>query len=217
MISSFLLLQASSLVTTLVGQVRPAMASITGLGLPCTHILGKCLMLLESCKASTLIMCLHRNKAGTVKLTSTDPRMPPDIIFHYYDEGTANAGNLDAQSVMDGVRFSREIINNMNAIPRVAQQSPFVETRPAINATNDVDLETWTKTTSWGHHASCSCPIGAAGDPMAVLDGQFRVRGTKGLRVVDASAFPKISGWFIVAGVMMRGEKAADVILDELK
>ena len=47
---------------------------------------------------------------------------------------------------------------------------------------------------------------------MAVLDARFRVRGTKGLRVADASVFPKIPGFFIVTSVYMVGEKAADVI-----
>lgn len=48
---------------------------------------------------------------------------------------------------------------------------------------------------------------------MAVLDGNFRVYGAKSLRVVDASVFPKIPGFFIVSSVYMIGEKAADVIL----
>jgi choline dehydrogenase-like flavoprotein len=44
---------------------------------------------------------------------------------------------------------------------------------------------------AWGHHASCTCPIGAADDPLAVLDADFRVRGSERLRVVDASVFPR--------------------------
>ena len=53
---------------------------------------------------------------------------------------------------------------------------------------------------------------GRDGDPMAVLDGNFRVRKTKGLRVADASVFPRIPGFFIVTSVYMIGEKAAEVI-----
>ena len=44
---------------------------------------------------------------------------------------------------------------------------------------------------------------------MAVLDSDFRVRGTEGLRVVDASVFPHIPGFFIVAPIYMIGEKAS--------
>src|SRR5436190_8040832 len=68
---------------------------------------------------------------------------------------------------------------------------------------------------AWGHHASCTCRIGAEGDPLAVLDSRFRVRGTQGLRVVDASVFPKIPGYFIVSAVYMVSEKASDVIRED--
>ncbi len=45
-----------------------------------------------------------------------------------------------------------------------------------------------------------------------MLNSDFRVHGTVGLRVVDASAFPRIPGFFIVSAVYMIAEKAADVI-----
>jgi hypothetical protein len=47
-----------------------------------------------------------------------------------------------------------------------------------------------------------------------VLDSQFRVHGVERLRVVDASVFPRIPGFFIVSAVYLIAEKAADVILD---
>ncbi|KAG9661528.1 hypothetical protein KCU64_g2156, partial [Aureobasidium melanogenum] len=74
----------------------------------------------------------------------------------------------------------------------------------------------YAKNTAWGHHASSSCPIGADDDKMAVLDSSFRVRGTAGLRVVDASVFPKIPGTFTAVSTYMIAEKAADVILQQL-
>jgi choline dehydrogenase-like flavoprotein len=46
-----------------------------------------------------------------------------------------------------------------------------------------------------------------------MIDSDFRVHGTEGLRVVDASVFPRIPGFFIVSAVYMIAEKAADVIL----
>jgi choline dehydrogenase len=50
---------------------------------------------------------------------------------------------------------------------------------------------------------------------MAVLDSKFRVKGVDNLRVVDASVFPKIPGFFIVSSIYMISEKAADDILKE--
>jgi len=52
-------------------------------------------------------------------------------------------------------------------------------------------------------------------DPLAVLDSRLRVRGVDNLRVVDACAFPRVPGFFPVASVIVLGEKAGDVILDD--
>ena len=46
-----------------------------------------------------------------------------------------------------------------------------------------------------------------------MLDERFRVRGVQGLRVVDASVFPEIPGFFIVTPIYMASEYASDVIL----
>jgi choline dehydrogenase len=79
------------------------------------------------------------------------------------------------------------------------------------------NLRDFVKDNAWGHHASCTCKIGRKDDSLAVLDGDFRVYGTHGLRVVDASVFPRIPGFFIVSSVYMIGEKAADAILADAK
>jgi choline dehydrogenase len=50
-----------------------------------------------------------------------------------------------------------------------------------------------------------------------VVDSNFRVIGVSNLRVVDASVFPKIPGFFIVTPIYMIAEKASDVILADAK
>ena len=70
---------------------------------------------------------------------------------------------------------------------------------------------------TFGHHPTSTAAIGKEGDVMAVLDGRFRVRGVKGLRVVDASAFPKSPGVFPVVSVFMMSEKASDVMKEGAK
>ena len=58
---------------------------------------------------------------------------------------------------------------------------------------------------------------GHEADPMAVVDSRFRVIGTQGLRIVDASVFPRIPGFFIVTPIYMISEKAADVIAEDAR
>jgi len=70
---------------------------------------------------------------------------------------------------------------------------------------------------AWGNHACGTCKIGADGDRLAVLDSRFNVRGTTGLRVVDASVFPKIPGFFILSAVYMIAEMASDMILADAR
>jgi choline dehydrogenase len=52
---------------------------------------------------------------------------------------------------------------------------------------------------------------------MAVVDSEFRVHGTRNLRVVDASVFPRVPGYFIVTPIYIISEKASDVIIASAK
>jgi choline dehydrogenase len=54
--------------------------------------------------------------------------------------------------------------------------------------------------------------MGPRSDAHAVVDSRFRVHGVRGLRVVDASVFPRIPGFFIVTPIYMISEKATDVL-----
>ncbi|KAL8678283.1 MAG: hypothetical protein Q9186_005364, partial [Xanthomendoza sp. 1 TL-2023] len=71
-------------------------------------------------------------------------------------------------------------------------------------------LENIKKGFSTVFHASCTCKMGKAGDTSAVLDNRARVKGVKGLRVVDASSFPLLPPGHPVATVYALAEKIAD-------
>jgi choline dehydrogenase len=156
-----------------------------------------------------------QNTAGSVKLTSTDPRDVPDIRFRYFDEGSVDQGQdvYDAGAVVAGVKLIREI---SAATRKVLWWGAFDEVFPGAEVESDEDLEGFVKQEAWGHHASCTCKIGRDDDPMAVLDSKLRVRGTSNLRVVDASSFPRIPGFFIVTSIYMISEKATDLLLAEI-
>jgi choline dehydrogenase len=147
-----------------------------------------------------------QNRAGEVVLRSADPRDTPLINFHYFEEGSDAAGE-DLDSVVAGIRFVRRLTAQLKTEGLIAE-----EEEPGDARQSDEELKDYVRTTAWGHHASCSCPIGPREDG-GVLDSDFRVHGTEGLRVVDASVFPRIPGFFIVSAVYMVAEKAANVIL----
>lgn len=150
-----------------------------------------------------------RNNAGTVTLKSADPLDMPLINFNSFDTGVTadGAADKDLEALFEGMEFSRKIFNALNPL-----SGGFEEVWPGSNVQGD-GLKEFIRNEAWGHHASCTCPIGADGDPMAVLDSSFRVRGVQNLRVVDASVFPKIPGFYIAVPIYMISEKAADVIL----
>lgn len=141
------------------------------------------------------------NTRGFVALKSADPRERPEINFRYFEEGS-EGHQEDLDSVVNGVEF----------VLGTTQRFQHMIAEQEAPQKND-DLRQFVRDNAWGHHASCTCKIGTKDDPTAVLDSNFRVYGTKDLRVVDASVFPRIPGFFIVSSVYMIGEKAADVIL----
>jgi choline dehydrogenase len=153
-----------------------------------------------------------RNNAGTVTLTSTDPRDMPAIQFHSFDEGvtTDGADEKDLEAVYEAMEYARTMFKDL-----IPLQGDFTEVWPGPNVTTEAEMKDFIKREAWGHHASCTCPIGADDDEMAVLDSRFRVRGVNNLRVVDASVFPKIPGFYIVLPIYMISEKASDVIIED--
>jgi len=147
------------------------------------------------------------NNAGRVTLQSKDPREWPRIAFHYFSEGSDKQG-ADLDAVVDGVQFVREMNKALGSVKEIV---------PGPECNTPERLREFIQNEAWGHHASGTCKIGADSDPMAVLDSRFRVRETEGLRVVDASVFPKIPGYFIVSAIYMISEKAADVIIEDAR
>jgi len=156
-----------------------------------------------------LVLKAHtKNTGGEVTLRSNDPRDVPDINFKYFHEGNdPSQGEDDLEAVAEGVEFVRKIMGTERTQDMVKR-----ETWPGVQVQQE-QVKEWIKNEAWGHHASCTCKMGPADDPMAVVDSKFRVRGTKNLRICDASIFNRIPGFFIVSAVYMISEKCSDDIL----
>jgi len=149
-----------------------------------------------------------KNRAGRVQLASADPRDPPTINLNYFDPATPGVGE-DAHALAAGIEFVRKFTGRNASLMTEIIPGLHVRTRP--------QLTQFVRDCAWGHHACGTCKIGADDDGDAVLDARFRVRDTQGLRVVDASIFPKIPGLFILSAIYMAAEKAADVIIADAR
>lgn len=137
---------------------------------------------------------------GTVELRSSDPRIPPRILFNY------TASENDRQVMRDGIRHTREIF----------AQSAFddfrgAELAPGVDVESDEALDEFVRDKGESaYHPSCTCKMGT--DDHSVVDAHGRVHGIQNLRVVDASIMPNIVNGNLNAPVIMMAEKLADRI-----
>ena len=155
---------------------------------------------------SWVILKSHtHNRAGAVTLRSRNPQERPKIAFRYFDSSSPGA-DADLDAVVDGIEHVRRI--NLKVDDFIAE-----ELVPGPKYLNRAALREFVRDEAWGHHASCSNAMGLPTDPLAVVDSKFQVIGARGLRVVDASVFPRIPGFFIVAPIYMIAEKASDDII----
>jgi choline dehydrogenase-like flavoprotein len=159
-----------------------------------------------NCLSWTILKAHTRNQAGEVTLRSADPRDTPHVNFRYFDEGSDTARE-DLDSVIEGIKLVRAVMAKLKRDGLIEREEV-----PGDRLRTEDELREFVRDNAWGHHASCTCRIGPR-EQGGVLGSDFRVHGTHGLRVVDASVFPRIPGFFIVSAVYMIGEKAADVIL----
>ncbi|KAI2466917.1 GMC oxidoreductase [Annulohypoxylon bovei var. microspora] len=149
--------------------------------------------------------------SGSVILRSADPFEPPEINFRFF-EGDSEK-NL--QAMLEAVKFGHKL---KSLLPESSGLAPFEEMHPCRgegSGCTDEGIKEYLKLQAYSHHASGTCAIGNVSDPMSVLDSKFRVKGVKGLRVVDASVFPKPPGAFPVLPTFMISKKAAKDILED--
>ena len=167
-----------------------------------------------------------RSQDGSVRLVSADPLDKPEINFRFFEHG----GDEDLSELVSAAKILRESWKAVGAEDNSTDKTPFFkELHPCpsgpdperkVNTTcveSEEEQAEFFKTQAYSHHATSSCQIGADSNRMAVLDSKFRVRGTEGLRVVDASAFPNVPGFFPSVPTMMLSVKAAGEIIAEAK
>ncbi|PSJ44469.1 choline dehydrogenase [Zobellella endophytica] len=137
---------------------------------------------------------------GFVQVASADPKAAPRIRFNYLEH------EEDREGFRACVRLTREIINQ-------PAMDPYrdAEIQPGEQVRTDEEIDAFVRrSVESAYHPSCSCRMGT--DDLAVVDPEAKVRGIKGLRVVDSSIFPTIPNGNLNAPTIMAAERAADLI-----
>ncbi len=156
---------------------------------------------------------LHANKGeakGTLELDPNNPLGQPIINHHFHKE---RGVEHDALPVVAGVQAVRDLV--------MSQFKDLVETEiwPGSKVDTAEKLEAEIMTKTWGHHPRGGAQMGHANDKFTVVDSDFKVLGTTGLRVIDASIPPDNMGRFIVSSVYqfgkLGGKKIAKSALEE--
>lgn len=143
---------------------------------------------------------LRPESRGTIRLKSADPLAAPAIDPNYL------SAPEDVETLVRGVEMAREIGRQPGFAPYndgEAWPGPEVTDRAALLE----KMRGWAETI---YHPVGTCRMGV--DERAVVDGQLRVNGVEGLRVIDASVMPFLVSGNTNAPTIMIAEKAADII-----
>jgi 4-pyridoxate dehydrogenase len=151
---------------------------------------------------ATRIVMLHPESRGSVRIASADPAAAPRIHQNFL------GADADWKALRAGVRMAREVAAQASLGPYVA-----AEFAPGLAKTTEADIDAHIRKTSITvHHPLGTCRMGTDDDPAAVVDTEMRVRGVRGLRVVDAAVMPDMPTGNINAAVVMIAERTADLI-----
>ena len=163
---------------------------------------------LDRFAAFTASICnLRPTSRGSVHAASPDVHDAPLIDPNFL--GTEE----DMQVATDSLRLTRRIV----AQPPLAPFRPQ-EFRPGPELTTEADLRrAAAQMCSTIFHPAGTAAMGADGDALAVLDERMRVRGVERLRVIDASAMPRLVSGNTNAPTIMMAEKGAAMVIEDAR
>ncbi len=146
---------------------------------------------------------MRSKSRGAVTLQSADPTEAPRISFNYMSHKD------DWAEFRHCIRLTREIFGQDAFAPYRGR-----EIQPGDAIQSDAALDDFIREhVESAFHPCGTCKMGAADDPLAVVDPECRVIGVDRLRVADSSIFPRILNGNLNAPSIMTGEKASDHIL----
>lgn len=139
---------------------------------------------------------------GYVRLRSADPDDMPLVSPHLLGDPA------DMRTMIAGQRFFLRAFTT----PPLAERISAVSIPAPDDLSDDALARHCRRFVKTNYHPSGTCRMGAAGDPLAVLDTRLRVRGIEGLRVCDLSAMPDINAGNTAAPAMMLGARCAEFV-----
>ena len=139
--------------------------------------------------------------AGRIRLVSGDPRVQPELDYHFLEDP------WDLQRMREAVRLAVGMLEHP-AYSDIVQERVWPGDE---HLQSDDSLDAWTlEHVTTCQHISGTCKMGPPSDPMAVVDQYGRVRGLDGLRVADASIMPDVVRANTNATSIMIGERVSD-------
>jgi choline dehydrogenase len=141
--------------------------------------------------------------SGELRLTSADPAVQPFLDYRYLDE------DFDRRRLRDLVRLCVKLGQDEGFKDIIEERIEPTDTELASDDALDVFMR---REVTTGQHISCTCKMGPASDPMAVVDQYGKVHGLQNIRVVDASIMPDCVRANTNVTTMMIGEHIADFI-----
>jgi choline dehydrogenase len=145
-------------------------------------------------------IALQPRSRGVVELGSPDPLEAPVIQPNYLSDPD------DLRVLLHGVHLARLIAAAPPLATWLGDELP-----PGRDAHTDDEIAALIREKAHTlYHPVGTCRMGS--DELAVVDPELRVRGVRGLRVVDASVMPAVIRGHTNAPTLMIAEKAADLI-----
>lgn len=146
---------------------------------------------------------------GLVRLRSRNIHDPPIIEPRYYSIED------DIDPMIEGCQLVTKIIRS-KAVQEGLNAQPFPNTLPGCEQ-YELDSKDFFRCviqtiTMSSYHSSGTCKMGSLSDLTAVVDPELRVKGVKGLRVIDASIFPEVPSGNLNSQVVAIAERASDLI-----
>lgn len=141
---------------------------------------------------------------GRICLTSADPEVKPALDFRYFTD----EDDYDGRTLVDGIKLAREIATAQPLAGWLKR-----EVCPGPEVTSDEAIGEYArKVAHTVYHPAGTCRMGAWTDQLAVVSPDLKIRGIDGIRIADASVFPTMPAVNPMIGVLMVGEKCAELL-----